>query len=187
MPGYTLVSLNEVKDSAPEFGLGEVHEARFATRPLEATVVVLVAPLDFDGRIVSGRDVRPGQAGDLGERGERPRDGERALGARGSRGSRSAARRAGARVAGTSRGTAARRRARGTAHPGGSDRDRRASVAGRLERVVRDGAHGHAERGRCRRGRWPGPSGSGRLGTGALRGAMSACGPERTPVVRRAP
>jgi mannose-6-phosphate isomerase-like protein (cupin superfamily) len=37
MAGYTLVRLNEVKDSAPEFGLGEVHEARFATRPLEAT------------------------------------------------------------------------------------------------------------------------------------------------------
>lgn len=37
MPGHTLVNLDEVKDSAPEFGLGDVHEARFATRPLEAT------------------------------------------------------------------------------------------------------------------------------------------------------
>jgi mannose-6-phosphate isomerase-like protein (cupin superfamily) len=37
MSGHTLVNLDEVKDSAPEFGLGEVHEAHFATRPLEAS------------------------------------------------------------------------------------------------------------------------------------------------------
>ena len=37
MPGHTLINLDEVKDSAPEFGLGEVHEAHFATRPLDAT------------------------------------------------------------------------------------------------------------------------------------------------------
>lgn len=36
MPGHTLVNLNEVKDSAPEFGLGDVHEAHFATKPLDA-------------------------------------------------------------------------------------------------------------------------------------------------------
>ncbi|HEY0387724.1 MAG TPA: cupin domain-containing protein [Gaiellales bacterium] len=37
MSGYTRVNLEQVKDSAPEFGLGEVHEARFATRPLDAS------------------------------------------------------------------------------------------------------------------------------------------------------
>lgn len=37
MPGHTLVNLEHVKDSAPEFGLGDVHEAHFATRPLGAT------------------------------------------------------------------------------------------------------------------------------------------------------
>ena len=36
MPGHSLVNLNEVKDSAPEFGLGDVHEAHFATKPLDA-------------------------------------------------------------------------------------------------------------------------------------------------------
>ena len=34
---YTLKQLTDVKDSAPEFGLGEVQEARFATGDLEAT------------------------------------------------------------------------------------------------------------------------------------------------------
>lgn len=33
---HTRIRLTEVKDSAPEFGLGEIHEARFATRDLEA-------------------------------------------------------------------------------------------------------------------------------------------------------
>ncbi len=37
MAGHSLVNLGDVKDSAPEFGLAEVNEARFATRPLEAT------------------------------------------------------------------------------------------------------------------------------------------------------
>ena len=37
MSNHTLINLEEVKDSAPEFGLGEVHEARFATRRLDAT------------------------------------------------------------------------------------------------------------------------------------------------------
>jgi len=34
---YTLKQLTDVKDSAPEFGLGEVQEARFAGGDLEAT------------------------------------------------------------------------------------------------------------------------------------------------------
>jgi quercetin dioxygenase-like cupin family protein len=33
--GYTLRNLLDVKDSAPDFGMGEVLEARFATRDLE--------------------------------------------------------------------------------------------------------------------------------------------------------
>jgi mannose-6-phosphate isomerase-like protein (cupin superfamily) len=37
MSDYTRVNLAEVKDMAPEFGLAEVNEARFAGRPLEAT------------------------------------------------------------------------------------------------------------------------------------------------------
>ena len=37
MPGHTLTNLNDVKDSAPEFGLDSVHEAHFATKPLDAT------------------------------------------------------------------------------------------------------------------------------------------------------
>jgi mannose-6-phosphate isomerase-like protein (cupin superfamily) len=37
MPRHTLVNLDEVKDSAPEFGLADVHEAHFATAPLDAT------------------------------------------------------------------------------------------------------------------------------------------------------
>ena len=37
MGDYTHKNLGEVKDSAPEFGLGEVHEARFATRARGAT------------------------------------------------------------------------------------------------------------------------------------------------------
>ncbi|HYW29076.1 MAG TPA: cupin domain-containing protein [Gaiellales bacterium] len=36
MADHTLINLDDVKDSAPAFGLGEVHEARFATGPLEA-------------------------------------------------------------------------------------------------------------------------------------------------------
>jgi mannose-6-phosphate isomerase-like protein (cupin superfamily) len=32
---HTLKNLNEVKDSAPDFGYGEVQEARFANRDLE--------------------------------------------------------------------------------------------------------------------------------------------------------
>ena len=34
---YTLKKLTDVKDSAPEFGLGDVQEARFAGKDLEAT------------------------------------------------------------------------------------------------------------------------------------------------------
>jgi mannose-6-phosphate isomerase-like protein (cupin superfamily) len=37
MSDHTLINLDEVKDSAPEFGLGDVHEAHFATKPLNAT------------------------------------------------------------------------------------------------------------------------------------------------------
>jgi uncharacterized cupin superfamily protein len=37
MSTYTVINLTEVKDMAPEFGLAEVNEARFAGRPLEAT------------------------------------------------------------------------------------------------------------------------------------------------------
>src|SRR3954447_26706919 len=36
MTDHTLVNLAEVTDSAPEFGFGEIHEARFATRALSA-------------------------------------------------------------------------------------------------------------------------------------------------------
>ncbi len=35
MPGYTLKNLMEIEDQAPKFGLGDVHEARFARRALE--------------------------------------------------------------------------------------------------------------------------------------------------------
>jgi mannose-6-phosphate isomerase-like protein (cupin superfamily) len=35
MADHTLINLDDVKDSAPGFGLAEVHEARFATGPLE--------------------------------------------------------------------------------------------------------------------------------------------------------
>jgi mannose-6-phosphate isomerase-like protein (cupin superfamily) len=36
MSNYTKVNLSEVKDSAPEFGMGDVQEARFARGPLGA-------------------------------------------------------------------------------------------------------------------------------------------------------
>lgn len=36
MADYTHKNLGEVKDSAPEFGVGEFHEARFARQDLEA-------------------------------------------------------------------------------------------------------------------------------------------------------
>jgi mannose-6-phosphate isomerase-like protein (cupin superfamily) len=36
MDSHTIVNLAEVEDSAPKFGYGEIHEARFATKPLEA-------------------------------------------------------------------------------------------------------------------------------------------------------
>jgi mannose-6-phosphate isomerase-like protein (cupin superfamily) len=41
MEGYTIVNLNEVEDQAPKFGLGEVHEARFPWRDLDATATGL--------------------------------------------------------------------------------------------------------------------------------------------------
>jgi mannose-6-phosphate isomerase-like protein (cupin superfamily) len=37
MSDYTKLNLREVEDSAPKFGLGEIGEARFARRDLEAS------------------------------------------------------------------------------------------------------------------------------------------------------
>ena len=36
MSGYTIKNLHEVEDSAPRFGFGEMQEARFAQRDLDA-------------------------------------------------------------------------------------------------------------------------------------------------------
>lgn len=35
MSGFTIVNLHELEDMAPRFGLDEIHEARFATQPLD--------------------------------------------------------------------------------------------------------------------------------------------------------
>ena len=36
MGDYSIMNLRDVEDSAPAFGYGDVHEARFATKPLGA-------------------------------------------------------------------------------------------------------------------------------------------------------
>jgi quercetin dioxygenase-like cupin family protein len=36
MSDYSILNLKEIEDSAPGFGYGDVHEARFATKPLGA-------------------------------------------------------------------------------------------------------------------------------------------------------
>jgi hypothetical protein len=41
MAGYTVKNLREIDDMAPEFGLGEILEAHFATNPLECERVGL--------------------------------------------------------------------------------------------------------------------------------------------------
>jgi mannose-6-phosphate isomerase-like protein (cupin superfamily) len=37
MADYTHTNIDELDDTAPKFGLGDVHEARFATKPLGCT------------------------------------------------------------------------------------------------------------------------------------------------------
>jgi quercetin dioxygenase-like cupin family protein len=54
---YTHMKLTDVKDSAPEFGLGEVQEARFAKGDLEA-----------DRTGVSYFDVKPSQRSPFGHK-----------------------------------------------------------------------------------------------------------------------
>src|ERR1700712_1828713 len=41
MAGYTHKRLDDVKDSAPEFGMGDIQEARFAKDELDATATGL--------------------------------------------------------------------------------------------------------------------------------------------------
>jgi mannose-6-phosphate isomerase-like protein (cupin superfamily) len=58
-PVYTLKNLNEVKDSAPDFGLGDYQETRFANDDLDA-----------EGTGVSHQRLRAGKRSPFGHRHE---------------------------------------------------------------------------------------------------------------------
>jgi mannose-6-phosphate isomerase-like protein (cupin superfamily) len=51
MDNYTIVNLAQVEDSAPKFGYGEIHEAHFATKPLNAEQTGLAYYLIKPGQV----------------------------------------------------------------------------------------------------------------------------------------
>jgi mannose-6-phosphate isomerase-like protein (cupin superfamily) len=88
MAGYTIRNIEDLEDMAPKFDLGEVQEARFATKPLEceqtgllhlrvkpnqtspfahhhAQQEELYVVLDGSGQLLLGDEVRDVTAGDV--------------------------------------------------------------------------------------------------------------------------